>query len=159
MRQSGTSTEFRKSQHNSGSFVARAYSSVSWLSWRVLPTLLGGLILRLWMRHAFPPTDVDTQIYGDMAKNLLLHHPFATTLPSSASPATHSSSPPATPSSASPTTPRSSPFKSPSSSSPASSSQTSSAAPSASAPPGIPSGSPPSAPSPPSTPSPGSPNP
>ena len=81
MRQSGTSTEFRKSQHNSGSFVARAYSSVSWLSWRVLPTLLGGLILRLWMRHAFPPTDVDTQIYGDMAKNLLLHHQFATTLP------------------------------------------------------------------------------
>ena len=81
VRQSASSPQSGNSRRPNNGFFANAYSSVSWLSWRVLPTLLGGLILRLWMRHAFPPTDVDTQIYGDMAKNLLLHHQFATTLP------------------------------------------------------------------------------
>jgi len=52
---------------------------IRWLGWRALAALFGGLILRLWMMHAFPQDGGDSLIYGDLAKNLLLHHMFAIT--------------------------------------------------------------------------------
>ena len=53
--------------------------SVSWLGWRVAAALIGGLVLRLWMLTAFPPIGGDSLIYGDLAKNILLHGKFAIT--------------------------------------------------------------------------------
>ena len=50
-----------------------------WLGWRFFAALGGGLGLRLWMMRRFPQSDVDTQIYGDLAKNMLLHGQFAIT--------------------------------------------------------------------------------
>jgi len=60
-------------------------TSVSWrpwkfpqgLAWRALCALIGGLILRLWMMNAFPQNQGDALIYGNIAKNILLHHQFA----------------------------------------------------------------------------------
>ena len=49
------------------------------LAWRILAALLGGLILRLWMMHAFPQNQGDALIYGNIAKNILLHAKFALT--------------------------------------------------------------------------------
>ena len=42
--------------------------------------LLSGVFLRLWMFHHFFEANGDTQIYGDIAKNLLLHDRYALTL-------------------------------------------------------------------------------
>ena len=58
------------------------HTSVSWprqLVWRGLAALTGGLILRLWMFQAFPQGQGDALIYGNFAKNLLLHGQFAIT--------------------------------------------------------------------------------
>jgi hypothetical protein len=52
---------------------------IHWLGWRILAALIGGLILRLWMMRAFPQDGGDSLIYGDLAKNLLVHHMFAIT--------------------------------------------------------------------------------
>jgi len=57
-------------------------NSVSWprrLVWRGLAALVGGLVLRLWMWRAFPQGQGDALIYGNFAKNLLLHGQFAIT--------------------------------------------------------------------------------
>ena len=48
-----------------------------WLGWRAIAAVLGGLILRLWMYHAFPQLGGDVLIYGGIAKNILLHGRFA----------------------------------------------------------------------------------
>jgi hypothetical protein len=56
--------------------------SVSWprhLVWRGLFALAGGLVLRLWMFGAFPQGQGDALIYGNFAKNLLLHGQYAIT--------------------------------------------------------------------------------
>jgi hypothetical protein len=56
--------------------------SVSWLRGlapRAIAALVGGLILRLWMLSAFPQVSGDALIYGDLAKNLVLHGKFAIT--------------------------------------------------------------------------------
>jgi hypothetical protein len=56
--------------------------SVSWLRGlapRAIAALVGGLILRLWMLAAFPQVSGDALIYGDLAKNLVLHGKFAIT--------------------------------------------------------------------------------
>ena len=74
--------ESMKTRHNPGQSSSGASPSVSWpggFGWRVLLALVGGLILRLWMLRSFPQMDVDTQIYGDLAKNMLLHRQFAIT--------------------------------------------------------------------------------
>jgi len=58
------------------------HTSVSWprrLVWRGVAALAGGLILRLWMFKAFPQGQGDALIYGNFAKNLLLHGQFAIT--------------------------------------------------------------------------------
>ena len=58
------------------------FISVSWpsrLVWRGLAALIGGLVLRLWMWRAFPQGQGDALIYGNFAKNLLLHGQFAIT--------------------------------------------------------------------------------
>jgi len=52
-------------------------TSVSWLGARVAGALLGGLILRLWMMHAFPQVGGDALIYSNIAKNILFHGQFA----------------------------------------------------------------------------------
>jgi hypothetical protein len=52
---------------------------ICWLGWRALAALIGGLILRLWMMRAFPQDGGDSLIYGDLARNLLLHQMFAIT--------------------------------------------------------------------------------
>ena len=69
--------------------------------------LAAGLVLRLWMLHKFFEVNGDSQLYGAMAKNILLHGRYAvndqtgaSTKRSSASPAIRSSSPPASASSA-----------------------------------------------------------
>lgn len=49
------------------------------LGWRAVAALLGGLILRLWMFSAFPQLNGDALIYGDLAKNVVLHGQFAIT--------------------------------------------------------------------------------
>jgi hypothetical protein len=54
-------------------------TSVSWLTARVAGALIGGLILRLWMMHAFPQVGGDALIYGNIAKNILFHGQFALT--------------------------------------------------------------------------------
>jgi len=54
-------------------------NSVSWLAARVAGALIGGLILRLWMMHAFPQVGGDALIYGNIAKNIVFHGQFALT--------------------------------------------------------------------------------
>ena len=44
---------------------------------RIAAALIGGLILRLWMWQAFPQTNGDALIYGNIATALLKHHQFA----------------------------------------------------------------------------------
>ena len=56
-----------------------SWRTARWLGWRAIAALLGGLVLRLWMLHAFPQTGGDTLIYGGVAKNVLLHGQFAIT--------------------------------------------------------------------------------
>jgi Dolichyl-phosphate-mannose-protein mannosyltransferase len=46
---------------------------------RAAAAVLGGLILRLWMMHAFPQDGGDALIYGDLGKNVLLHGVFGIT--------------------------------------------------------------------------------
>ena len=46
--------------------------------------LAAGLVLRLWMLKSLFQVNGDMLIYGDLAKNLLLHGSFALTLPSGA---------------------------------------------------------------------------
>jgi hypothetical protein len=41
--------------------------------WLVLPALAAGAALRLWFIHAYPEVQGDTLLYGDIAKNWLLH--------------------------------------------------------------------------------------
>jgi hypothetical protein len=53
-------------------------TSVSWLAARIVAALIGGLILRLWMLHAFPQANGDALIYGNIAKGIL-HGQFALT--------------------------------------------------------------------------------
>ena len=77
-RQSGNKADSQQLPP-AGKFLHRALSSVSWLGWRAVAAVLGGIVLRLWMRHAFPQPDIDAQIYGDMARNLLQHGQFAVT--------------------------------------------------------------------------------
>jgi hypothetical protein len=48
-----------------------------WVS--VVLALAAGLALRVWMLGAFPQVSGDTLIYGNLAKNLLLHGQFAIT--------------------------------------------------------------------------------
>jgi hypothetical protein len=48
-----------------------------WVS--VVLALAAGLALRVWMLGAFPQVSGDTLIYGNLAKNLLLHGQFALT--------------------------------------------------------------------------------
>ncbi len=55
--------------------------SANWKSiWRTgalwLPPLVAGALLRAWFIRHYPVTDGDPQIYGDIAKNLLLHHAY-----------------------------------------------------------------------------------
>jgi Dolichyl-phosphate-mannose-protein mannosyltransferase len=58
--------------------VAKAKGNAgTWVS--VLLALAAGLALRLWMMGAFPQVSGDTLIYGNLAKNLLLHGQFAIT--------------------------------------------------------------------------------
>jgi hypothetical protein len=52
-------------------------SAGAWVS--VLLALAAGLALRVWMLRAFPQISGDTLIYGNLAKNLLLHGQFAIT--------------------------------------------------------------------------------
>jgi hypothetical protein len=54
-------------------------SSVSWLAARAAGALIGGLILRLWMMHAFPQIGGDALIYGNIAKGLAQHGIYAIT--------------------------------------------------------------------------------
>ena len=56
-----------------------SWRNARWLGWRAIAALLGGLVLRLWMLHAFPQTGGDALIYGGVAKNILLHGQFAIT--------------------------------------------------------------------------------
>jgi hypothetical protein len=49
----------------------------AWVS--VVLALAAGLGLRIWMLRAFPQISGDTLIYGNLAKNLLLHGQFAIT--------------------------------------------------------------------------------
>jgi hypothetical protein len=48
----------------------------------VTAALAAGLALRLWMLHKLFEASGDTLVYGDLAKNLLLHGRYAMTLPS-----------------------------------------------------------------------------
>jgi len=41
--------------------------------WPVIPALAAGAALRLWFIHAYPVVEGDTFIYGDIAKNWMLH--------------------------------------------------------------------------------------
>ena len=48
-----------------------------WKSWALwLPPLIAGAMLRAWFIRHYPVTDGDPQIYGDIAKNVLLHHAY-----------------------------------------------------------------------------------
>jgi hypothetical protein len=51
--------------------------SIQWISAAL--ALAAGLALRIWMLRAFPQISGDTLIYGNLAKNLLLHGQFAIT--------------------------------------------------------------------------------
>lgn len=44
-----------------------------WKWWLVLPALAAGAALRLWFIHAYPEVEGDTLMYGDIAKNWMLH--------------------------------------------------------------------------------------
>ena len=48
-----------------------SFTSVSWLTARVVGALIGGIILRLWMLRAFPQASGDALIYGNIAKAIL----------------------------------------------------------------------------------------
>jgi hypothetical protein len=59
-------------------FQSAPLSSVSaYTLARILSALIGGIILRLWMMHAFPQTGGDALIYGNIATAILQHHQFA----------------------------------------------------------------------------------
>ena len=51
--------------------------SIQWISAAL--ALAAGLALRAWMLRAFPQVSGDTLVYGNLAKNLLLHGQFAIT--------------------------------------------------------------------------------
>jgi hypothetical protein len=55
----------------------RRLPGVYWLGWRVIAATVGGLILRLWMVHAFPQAGGDALIYGGIARNIVQHSRFA----------------------------------------------------------------------------------
>jgi 4-amino-4-deoxy-L-arabinose transferase-like glycosyltransferase len=54
-----------------------AASSRKW--WLVLLALAGGAALRLWFIHAYPEVQGDPLIYGDIAKNWMLHGTYGLT--------------------------------------------------------------------------------
>jgi hypothetical protein len=58
---------FAKAKGNPGAWVSGVLA------------LAGGLALRVWMLRAFPQVAGDTLVYGNLAKNLLLHGQFAIT--------------------------------------------------------------------------------
>jgi len=51
----------------------------NWQAWSVVLVLAGGAWMRLAMLKALPQVQVDTLLYGNLAKNLLLHGQFAIT--------------------------------------------------------------------------------
>lgn len=72
--------QFNKEQSDTAhsSFSHAPLSSVSaYTLVRILAALTGGLILRLWMMRAFPQTNGDALIYGNIATAILQHHQFA----------------------------------------------------------------------------------
>jgi hypothetical protein len=71
--------QLKESDIGNGLRTSTPVSSVSWLGWRVIAAVLGGLILRFWMLFAFPQVSGDALIYGNLAKSLLLHGQFAMT--------------------------------------------------------------------------------
>jgi hypothetical protein len=58
-------------------FANEKVNAGAWVS--VVLALAAGLALRVWMQGAFPQISGDTLIYGNLAKNLLLHGQFAIT--------------------------------------------------------------------------------
>src|SRR5580704_2508527 len=70
-----------------GSRLDQAASSVSWRRWSAprqgsrsaVAAVLAGLMLRLGMLRFFPQGADDGLLYGDLARNLLLHGSFALT--------------------------------------------------------------------------------
>jgi hypothetical protein len=59
------------------SWPAWRWPGLLWLGWRAIAATVGGLILRLWMFHAFPQTGGDALIYGGVARNIVQHGRFA----------------------------------------------------------------------------------
>ena len=55
----------------------RRLPGMYWLGWRAIAATIGGLILRLWMFHAFPQVGGDALIYGGIARNIAQHGRFA----------------------------------------------------------------------------------
>lgn len=53
--------------------------SSSW--WLIVLALAAGALLRLWFIHAYPEVQGDTFVYGDIAKNWMLHGTYALTTP------------------------------------------------------------------------------
>ena len=55
----------------------RAFTRAAWPIWSVSLALLAGTALRLLFILRFPEFDSDSDVYGTIAKNLLLHHTYA----------------------------------------------------------------------------------
>jgi hypothetical protein len=57
--------------------IWRSLRTPTWRSWALwLAPLVAGAMLRAWFIRHYPVTDGDPQIYGDIAKNMLLHHAY-----------------------------------------------------------------------------------
>ena len=69
--------EIISASDTSVSWPGRRLPGIYWLGWRAIAAVLGGLILRLWMFHAFPQIGGDALIYGGIGRNILLHGRFA----------------------------------------------------------------------------------
>ena len=69
--------EIISASDTSVSWPGRRLPGVYWLGWRAIAAVLGGLVLRLWMFHAFPQIGGDVLIYGGIGRNIVMHGRFA----------------------------------------------------------------------------------
>ena len=59
------------------SFYRAAMTRAAWPFWSVVLALLAGAALRLLFILRFPEFDSDSEVYGTIARNLLVHHAYA----------------------------------------------------------------------------------